>query len=425
MLECRRNYLNHAAQPATISPVARGPPVEIDVRNLFARLDAKKTLRVAGLMSGTSADGVDVAFTEIGPRGVELLAFHTFPYTAAVRRQLFRLFQPQTARVDDICHMNFLIGELFADAVSALARRRRIPLSSLDLIGSHGQTIYHIPKGRVAGARRIRSTLQIGEPSVIAERTGVTTVADFRPRDVAAGGEGAPLVPYTDYVLFHDRRRNRAIQNIGGIANVTWLPRRGRPKDVLAFDTGPGNMMMDRVVSRLTAGRQAYDKGGRLAAQGRVQQRLLRELMRHPFLRRRPPKSTGRELFGNAFTDALWQRTTGAGMDPRDLLATVTAFTAATMADAYRRFLPGPLDEVILCGGGAWNDTLVRMLSERVAPAHVVRMEQYGLSVDAKEAVSFAILAYATVRGIPANVPAATGARKAVVLGKIIPGRTH
>ena len=383
----------------------------------------RRRLRVAGLMSGTSADGVDVAIVDIGPRGVELLAFETFPHPPALRQQIFGLFDPARARIDDLCHLNFVLGEAFAAAVIRLARKSRIALGSIDLVGSHGQTVYHIPEGRRVGRKIIRSTLQIGEPSVIAERTGIATVADFRPRDVAAGGEGAPLVPFADYILFCDKRRSRAVQNIGGIANVTYLPAGGGPEGVLAFDTGPGNMMIDRAAWHATRGRLPYDKDGRLAARGRIDERLLGELMRHPYLRRRPPKSTGRETFGVQLTDVLWQRARKRGVTPRDILATLTAFTVRSIADAYRRFLPAMPDEVILCGGGAANPTLVAMLRRELQPARVARMDEFGLDPRAKEAVSFAILAYATAEGIPNNVPSATGACRAVVMGKVVPGR--
>ena len=382
----------------------------------------RRRLRVAGLMSGTSADGVDVAIVDIGPRGVKLLAFETFPHPPALRRQIFGLFDPGKARIDDLCHLNFVLGEAFAAALVRLARRSGVGLESIDLVGSHGQTVYHIPEGRRSGRKVVRSTLQIGEPSIIAERTGITTVADFRPRDVAAGGEGAPLVPFADYILFGDQRRTRAVQNIGGIANVTYLPAVGGPESVLAFDTGPGNMMIDRIAWHATRGKAGYDKDGRLAARGLINERLLAELMRHPYLARRPPKSTGREVFGVQLTDALWHRARKRGVAPRDILATVTALTARSIAEAYRRFLPAMPEEVILCGGGAENPTLLRMLRRELLPARVARMDEFGLDPRAKEAVSFAILAYATVEGIPNNVPSATGARRAVVLGKVVPG---
>ncbi len=335
------------------------------------KLAAKRRLRVAGLMSGTSADGVDCAIVDVGATGVRVVAFDTFPYPRAVRAGVLALCDGGPVAVADLCHMNFVLGELFASALLRLVERSGLPLGSIDLVGSHGQTVCHLPRGRRFRGRRLGSTLQIGEPSVIAERTGITTVADFRPRDMAAGGQGAPLVPVADYVLFRHARRSRAVQNIGGIANVTCLPAGCGPGDVLAFDTGPGNMMLDRLAGLATDGRARYDAGGRLAARGAVDEGLLAELMAHPFLRRRPPKSTGREEFGRAFTDAVHARARSAGLAPLDVLATATAFTAQSIALAYRRHLPAPVDEVILCGGGARNDTLVAMLSEALRPAAV------------------------------------------------------
>jgi anhydro-N-acetylmuramic acid kinase len=393
------------------------------VSNELAILTDRKKLRVAGLMSGTSADGVDVAIVDIGGRKVEVVAFDTRPYSADLRRRVFDLFDPQTGRVDDVCHMNLVLGEVFAESLLKTAKKKRVPLGSIDLIGSHGQTIYHNPKGRRYGNRLVRSTLQIGEPSVIAERTGITTVADFRPRDMAAGGQGAPLVPYTDWLLFAHKRKTRAIQNIGGIANVTYLPASGGIDDVLAFDTGPGNMVIDRVVKLVTHGRLSYDAAGRLAAKGTISEQMLAGLMRHRYLRCKPPKTTGREEFGTPYADALYTRAVRRRMDPLDILATVTAFTARSIADANRRFLPQPVDEVILCGGGALNQTLVGMLRKQMPSAKVAVTDDYGISVDAKEAVSFAILAYETVHGRCNNVPSATGASHPVVLGKVVPGR--
>jgi anhydro-N-acetylmuramic acid kinase len=391
---------------------------------VWAKRLRKSRLRVAGLMSGTSADGVDAAIVDITPAGrVRVVAFATFPYPPALRRRILDIAHADTARVDDLCHLNFALGEVFADALVRLARRSRIALRSIDLVGSHGQTVRHLPKRRRGGA-----TLQLAEPSVIAERTGILTVADFRPRDVAAGGEGAPLVPYADWLLFRDRRKARAVQNIGGIANVTFLPGgtfrvpRASLAKLIAFDTGPGNMVIDRAAERASRGRARYDAGGRLAARGRVDAALLGELMRHPYLARRPPKSTGRETFGRAFADTLYDRARRRGMRPADIVATVTAWTAEAIADAYRRFLPRTPDEVILSGGGTRNATLLARLAEAVAPARVQLSDAFGIDADAKEAVSFAILAWATVRGQANNVPSATGAERAVVLGKIVPG---
>ncbi|MCD6404987.1 MAG: anhydro-N-acetylmuramic acid kinase, partial [Planctomycetes bacterium] len=243
----------------------------------LAKLRTTRSVRVAGLMSGTSADGVDAAIVEITGRRVKILAFKTYPYCASLQKAIMKASYPETARLDDICHLNFAIGETFARALVNLAARGAIPLSSIDLVGSHGQTICHIPNGRRFGRHRIRSTLQIGEPCVIAERTGITTVADFRPRDIAAGGEGAPLVPYADYVLFSHKHLTRAVQNIGGIANVTFLPGGCDPCDIIAFDTGPGNMIIDDFVRRATNGRKRFDRGGKLAASGNVDAGLLSE----------------------------------------------------------------------------------------------------------------------------------------------------
>lgn len=389
----------------------------------LARLGRKPTLRAIGLMSGTSADGVDAALVEYGRRRVRVAAFETYPYPPWLRRRLFRLFRAETARVDEICRLNFVLGELFAEAAVRLARKARVPLKSIDVIGSHGQTIHHLPgKGRYA-RRGEPSTLQIGEPSVIAERTGITTVADFRPRDIAAGGQGAPLVARADFLLLGHPTRSRAVQNVGGIANVTFLPAGGGLEEVVAFDTGPGNMVIDRVVERATGGRRHYDAGGRMAAGGTVVAALLAALMGQRYFRRRPPKTTGREEFGREFADALFERAVRCGARPEDAVATATALTVESIADAYRRFLPARIDEVVLCGGGARNACMVDALRRRLPAATVTPVDDLGISADAKEAVSFAVLACETLRGRAGNVPAATGARRGVVLGKIVPGK--
>ncbi len=382
---------------------------------------AKKKMRVAGLMSGTSVDGIDVAVVDITKQKVHLLAFDVFPYPPALRREILRLCRPETARLDNICHYNFVLGEVFADAIIKLCRKSSISLSSIDLVGSHGQTIYHNPRGKRYSRTTVRSTLQIGEPSVIAQRTGITTIADFRPRDMAAGGEGAPLVPYADYILFGHGRSSRAVQNIGGIANVTFLPRGCKQDDIIAFDTGPGNMIIDSIIQLISTERQRFDPAGKMAAQGTVNKRLLNEMLRHPFLRRRPPKSTGREEFGSDFANRIYQKATQKGLSDIDIVATLTAFTANSIARAYHQLLPTMPDEVILCGGGAHNNTLVEMLRGELPNVKMLSTEDFGISVDAKEAVSFAILAWATINGLTNNVPGATGADRPVVLGKIIP----
>jgi len=391
------------------------------VSSRIREIAARNKMRVAGLMSGTSVDGVDVAIVDVTKQKVYLLAFDVFPYPPALRREILRLCRPESARLDNICHYNFVLGEVFADAIIKLCRKSGIPLSSIDLVGSHGQTIYHNPRGKRYSRTTIRSTLQIGEPSVIAQRTGITTVADFRPRDIAAGGEGAPLVPYADYFLFGHNRLSRAVQNIGGIANVTFLPRGCKQDDIIAFDTGPGNMIIDSIIRLISTDRRRFDTAGKMAAQGTVSKRLLNEMLRHPFLRRRPPKSTGREEFGSAFANRIYQSATQKCLSENDILATVTAFTANSIAWAYHQFLPTMPDEVILCGGGSHNNTLVEMLRGELPNVKMLSTEDFGISVDAKEAVSFAILAWATINGLTNNVPGATGADRPVVLGKIIP----
>ena len=371
-------------------------------------------------MSGTSVDGVDVAVIDYGKNTFNIIAFATFPYSASIRKSILKLFNPETARIEDICHLNFTIGEIFAEAVIKLCKKSKIPLSSIDLIGSHGQTIWHNPKGIRLGKQILRSTLQIGEPCVIAQRTGITTVADFRTADVAAGGQGAPLVPFVDHILFSDKCKNRVVQNIGGIANLTWLPANGSASDIIAFDTGPGNMMIDSLITILSEDRQHFDDKGGIAAAGKVHELLLCNLMQHEFLKKKPPKTTGREEFGHQFA-TQFLRLCGKKYLIADLVATATAFTAKSIAEAYKRFLPDSVDEVILCGGGSRNKTLVKMLKKYAAPANVIVMDDLGINADAKEAISFAILAAHTIKGIPNNAPSATGAKKAVILGKIIP----
>ncbi|MBN2182283.1 MAG: anhydro-N-acetylmuramic acid kinase [Sedimentisphaerales bacterium] len=385
------------------------------------KLIKKKMLRVVGLMSGTSADGVDVAVIDISDKSLELIAFNTFAYPAKLRKEIFMLFQPQTARLDNICHYNFVLGDMFAESVIKLCKIKNISLDSIDLIGSHGQTIFHNPKGNRYAKKMVHSTLQIGEPSVIAQRTGITTIADFRPRDIAAGGQGAPLVPYADYFFFRDTKRYRAIQNIGGIANVTYLPANCTISDVFAFDTGPGNMIIDRLVNLISNGKSKYDRGGRIAAHGNINKSILKEMLKHPFLHKRPPKTTGREEFGLQYADLLYNKMKKLSIPNEDMVTTATAFTSESIAKAYRRFLPSMPDEIILCGGGSHNNTLVKMLKNRLCKTIISFSDEFGISSDAKEAVSFAILAYATIKGTVNNVPNATGAYKAVILGKIIP----
>jgi len=389
--------------------------------NSFCKPKSCKRFRVAGLMSGTSADGIDVAIVDITAKGQRVVTYDMFSYPAVIRKAVLHLCDPQKSRVDDICHYNFLLGRLFAMALIETCQKHKIPLKSIDLVGSHGQTIFHIPSGRRYRGEMIRSTLQIGEPSVIAEMTGITTVSDFRPRDIACGGQGAPLVPFADYILFNHKRYHRALQNIGGISNVTYLPAGGRLNDILAFDCGPGNMIIDAVVSIITNGRSKYDRNGAIAERGQINDVLLKKFLRHPFFRLLPPKTTGRETFGVAYAQKFYQAGISMGLRQVDIVATATALTATTIADSYRRFLPVVPDQVILCGGGAKNCCLVKMLGQKLNESKLMTTDDFGISSDAKEAVSFALLAWATIKGIANNVPSATGAERSAVLGKIIP----
>jgi anhydro-N-acetylmuramic acid kinase len=379
-------------------------------------------MKVIGLMSGTSVDGVDAAVVEIhgAPPGlsVKLVSFTVVPFDAHQRARIFALFDPTTGTVDHICQMNFAIGEWFAAAALRAITDAGLTPDEIDLIGSHGQTIYHA----MGQDSPVKSTLQIGEAAIIAERTGITTVSDFRVADVAAGGQGAPLVSYVDWLLLRHPTLTRAVQNIGGIANVTYLPPDDDPTGVLAFDTGPGNMLIDHAASKATAGAQTFDRDGLLAARGQVDETLLAELMAHPYLAQPPPKTTGREQFGVTLGTEIWARARAQGLHGEDIVATLTAFTAASIADAYRRFLPHMPDEVILGGGGADNPTLVAMLHQRLVPAHVTTHEAVGISTKAKEAIAFAVLAYETIHGRPGNLPSCTGAGARRVLGKITPG---
>jgi anhydro-N-acetylmuramic acid kinase len=383
--------------------------------NRLYSIAAKPERLVIGLMSGTSVDGIDAALVRVrgaGP-GVSLTCEHfaTYSFAPEVRSAIFRLFRPETATVVDVCRMNFTLGEVFAQAALRLMADAGVRPDQVDLIGSHGQTVWHEPLPAEAGGMLSRSTLQIGEPAVIAERTGVVTVADFRVGDIAAGGQGAPLVPYLDYCLLRDPRLHRATQNIGGIGNVTYLPAGCGADQIRACDTGPGNMIIDALCAELYG--QPYDRDGAIAASGRADEGLLAELLAHPYLAAQPPKTTGRELFGVQFAKALIGRAA-----PADLIATATAFTAASIADSYRRFL-GPVDEVFVGGGGARNPVLMRMLAEALPEARVMTHEAVGINSDAKEAIAFALLANDCAAGLPTNVPGATGGRPAV-LGKVI-----
>jgi anhydro-N-acetylmuramic acid kinase len=401
---------------------------------------------VIGLMSGTSADGVDAAVVRIegAPPSLawEVLGHSHRPLTPELRAEIFACFRPETGSVDRLCRLNFALGRAFGAAALDVAHGAGLSMAEIDLIGSHGQTLWHEPPG----GNETGSTLQMGEPALIAEMTGVPVVSNFRTRDMAVGGHGAPLVPLTDWLLLSHPTKIRAAQNIGGIANVTFVPPLGkniepqralrtRRKDkdfpgelrglsgsnqgVFAFDTGPGNMLIDEAARRATDGAWNYDHDGILAAQGHVDESLLADWMTEPFFQLQPPRSTGRELFGTQRAAEYWSQARRRGLSPHDIVTTLTALTVRSIEHAYHTFFPVFPDEVIVSGGGGRNHALMAMLAERLAPAHVATSEEYGLAMDAKEAVAFAVLAYETWHRRPGNIPAATGASTAVVLGNI------
>jgi len=387
---------------------------------------------VAGVMSGTSADGINVALVRIQGRGfrsrLELLAHYEFPYPSEVRRAVLRAMNAKSAQVADLARLNFTLGELYAKSVEAAQRRAKL---ECELVGCHGQTIYHQSAPSNFLGRQVACTWQTGEAAIIAANLQVPVVSDFRTADMAARGTGAPLVPFLDYVAFRHRRFGRIVQNIGGIGNLTAIPPRATPDEVFAFDTGPGNMVIDAVAERLFD--RPYDRNGRLAAKGEPIEAVVRRLLRRAFFSQRPPKAAGREQFGEAFVQELLRLCRHAEAD--DVIATATALTARSIARAVRNFVlpadavnvprgsrsPSRYREFVVSGGGTRNGTLMRMIREELAPLkmRVLTTDDFGLPSEAKEAVAFALLAYQTWRRLPSNVPSATGAQQPAILGKV------
>ena len=394
---------------------------------MLEEIRSKPVRRVVGLMSGTSVDGIDAALVEIGGTDeapeVRLVAFEDRPWPEEVRRQIFPLFRPETATVDKIGYMNFLMGEIYAQSVSSVVEKAGLTLADIDLIGSHGQTIWHAPEVCGKDGFPVRFTVQIGEGSVIAARTGVPTVSDFRVADMAVGGQGAPLVPFSEYLLYRRPGETILLQNIGGIGNMTVLPGDEGPEAVYAFDTGPGNMIIDAVVSALTGGAKTYDAGGAMAAEGRVDEALLAMLQQDPYYDMPLPKTTGRELFGVQYVGKILDYQRAHSLSDADVLATVTDLTAWSIADGYARYvLPRrQAAELVVGGGGSYNATLLGFLRTRFAPygVEVRTQEDLGWSSDAKEAVAFALMADCCVREKPNVLPSVTGAKAAAIMGKI------
>jgi anhydro-N-acetylmuramic acid kinase len=396
----------------------------------------KQGMIVAGVMSGTSADGINVALVRMGGGGhrtssvaesrrlpgFQLLGHAEYSYPKNVRTAVLDAMNASRASVADLARLNFLLGELYSDAVLAMERQFRVKAA---LVGCHGQTLYHQGEPQRFLGRKIAATWQSGEGAIVAARVGAPVVSDFRPADLAAGGKGAPLVPFLDYLLFRDPYLGRIVQNIGGIANLTMIPAGGRTGDVVAFDTGPGNMVIDAVTEQLFG--QPFDRGGRIAASGKVLDKVIRDRLRRKFFRTFPPKTAGREEFGRGFVCDFLRSCKRCRK--QDVVATATALTAQSISDAVRRCAAQTshlarkpaFQEMILSGGGAKNSTLVTMLTNELAPLGMrLRFsDEFGLPSAAKEAVAFALLAHETWQRRPSSIASATGARRAAVLGKI------
>ena len=388
-----------------------------------------------GLMSGTSVDGIDVVIAEFrlvkGFIKHKLLLFRKYDFPSMIRKRIFDAMNDSLPSTKNICQLNFELAYLYAKAVIKTLKESGLGKNKIFVVGSHGQTIYHIPQGtRENGKKLVASTLQIGDGSVIAEITGIPTVSDFRTRDIAVGGHGAPLVPFADFHLLTHHKKNRILQNIGGVANVTFLKANGKISDIIAFDNGPGNMIIDYATFYFTNGKQNLDRNGELAGKGKVNNAILSELLKHPYYKTKPPKTTGREMFGKQYTEKIIKQYVVRDLSRKkgyskkdfcDFIAIITALTAITIIDSYKNFIMNKylIDEVLLTGGGAYNPTLVKMIKNELQDMDVKTLEDIGFNSDGKEALSFALLAYATMLNVPNNVPSATGAKKPVVLGKI------
>ncbi len=383
-----------------------------------------KAMNVAGVMSGTSADGVDVAVVRIVPARqrprLELLALEGFPYPVALRRAVLAAMNAAQISTAELARLNWRLGLAYAEAVSETLRRHRI---QVDLIGCHGQTLYHQARAMRYAGREFACTWQLGEGGAIAAATGVPVVWNFRPADMLAGGQGAPLVPLLDYVLFAHSQRGRVLQNIGGIANLTAIPAAAKPSDVQAFDTGPGNMVIDALAQELLG--RPFDRNGAAAARGNVIVPVLKKALRHPYFAAKPPRTTGREQFGREYALEFLAECRRHSNRAEDALATATALTAETIAQGYARFVHARMKahgvDYIVSGGGARNATLMAMLAQRLAPlgCELAASEAFGLPAQAKEAAAFALLAWQTWHRLPGNVPSATGASRQEILGQV------
>jgi anhydro-N-acetylmuramic acid kinase len=374
-----------------------------------------------GIMSGTSADGIDVALVRMSGRKASLENFAAFPFPRQVQKAILKLGEGRPVTTGEISQLNFLLGEIFANAALAACKKFRVAPAQIYVIGSHGQTVFHQGTPIRFNGRRVASTLQIGEPSVIAARTGITTVGDFRPADMAAGGQGAPLVPFVDFLLYRRARIGRVALNIGGIANVTVIPAGAKLEDVFAFDTGPGNMVIDALVRHFTHGRKGFDRSAEMASKGSLLPALLQTLLRDKYFSKFPPKTAGREQYGEVYWRALLSHREARHANPEDVIRTATILTALSILDAFHHLIrpKAKIGELIVSGGGAHNPLLMAQLESGLSGVRVREAGELGVPGDAKEAFAFAVLGYESLHKRPANVPGATGAKKAVVLGKV------
>ena len=385
------------------------------------KLRKNKSRFCIGLLSGTSVDGIDAALLKISgagtSTGIKLIDFKTYKYPDKIRQLIFKNSDKNTSSVEDICSLNIILGKLFADAALKIIFRNKLSAKEIAFIGSHGQTIHHLSSLRNPAKYKVKSTLQIGDPSVIANLTGILTVGDFRVADCAVNGDGAPLVPYFDYILFHNKKVNRALLNIGGISNITLIPKDSRKNDVIAFDTGPGNMIIDGLTLHYFG--KPYDKNGNIAKNGNVNHELLNYLIKDKFINKYPPKSTGREEYGRDYMRNITVKF--KKIEKHDIIRTVTEFTAFSICINYKKFIKPKvvIDELIVSGGGAKNPVLIESLKNYFKGVNINQFKLSGIDYDSKEAALFAVLANECLQGNPANMPSVTGSKKDVILGKI------
>ena len=374
-------------------------------------------------MSGTSADGIDACLVEIDNTKRDLktktLGCKTYKFPQEVQQKIIHISDPSYQNLDEVLRVNMILGEYFAKAVFSVAKAFGYEINEIDLIGSHGQTVRHLPDWEKKFGKKVRATFQIGEPSVIASKTGKVTVGDFRESDMARGGQGAPLTPYVHFLLFGDKRLSRMVVNIGGIANVTVLPKKGKPNDIFAFDTGPGNMIVDYLTKKFYG--KNFDKDGKIASSGKVNFALLSRLKKNKYFNKKPPKSCGRENFGEEFVNRILNWGRKLKLNPEDIITTASELSVWSIVDAYKKFVKPKiqLHQVLLSGGGVHNKYFLKRLKLLFDPIKVTSVQETGVDPDFLEAVSFAILANLTIEGKPASFKKTTGAKRSGVLGKI------